>query len=602
MILERLKEFAQRVELPREGYDLLPVSYTINLDKDGCFHGFIPLYESQPSKKAGKERLGKRIPLPTVEKTSGVKANLLSGNSEYVLGVPRKKEIAKFTAKGKMDELTDKVKKRFQAFATEVDECAANTKSPEVVAVQRFFAQSLDAARAQLPEKLDDSANFTFTVDGEYVAQAEAVAQYWAKKQDMMQEDEAEDENAGDASDENDESEVVVPTTCMLCESKEQIPLIHPKFKPIPGGQPSGVALISSNKQPFNSFGLNRAHIAPLCRKCSEPIHKALKWLIRSETHSFTLAGKAVLLFWTREPIEFHIALLFGEPTEENVQTLLKSPFRGRAASTEFEANKFYMLALSGSGGRAVVRDWIETSLGDAQKHLRDYFIGQHVVGGREPYQKLIALAGATVRDLDQLAPWVPLALVEHALKGSLLPISLLSTAVRRCVIGKVNPGTRKREHVNAQQAALIKLCLRSWNQQHNNEVSEDWMTKLDLQCEEPAYLYGRLFNVLEQVQEGATGGDSVERTFGTAVMSPVSTLPRLIVRSTVHLRKLKRDKPGLAVNLGKLMNEIQGKIGTKHAYLTRLNAEQQGLFVLGYWHQNAARYEKHTDSDSKEQ
>jgi CRISPR-associated protein Csd1 len=293
------------------------------------------------------------------------------------------------------------------------------------------------------------------------------------------------------------------------------------------------------------------------------------------------------------------IERLFSEPTEESVKSMLRSPYKGKAASTELEANKFYMLALSGSGGRAVVRDWIETSLEEAQNHLREYFIGQYVTGGREPYQKLMGLAGATVRDMKELAPWIPLALAEHALKGTPLPVSLLTTAVRRCAIGKINMGTRKREHVNAQQAALIKLCLRSWNREHGINPAEDWMVKLDIQCEEPAYLYGRLFNVLEQIQEGATGGDSVERTFGTAVMSPVSTLPRLIARCNVHLRKLKRDKPGQAVNLGKLMNEIQSKITTEHAFLTRLNAQQQGMFVLGYWHQNAARYEKHSSDET---
>ena len=127
-------------------------------------------------------------------------------------------------------------------------------------------------------------------------------------------------------------------------------------------------------------------------------------------------------------------------------------------------------------------------------------------------------------------------------------------------------------------------------------------MVKLDPNNEEPAYLYGRLFNVLEQIQEAATGGDSVERTFGTAIMSPVSTLPRQIARSTVHLRKLMRDKRGAAVNYSKLLSEIQGKLGANPAFKKQLDSHEQGLFVLGYWHQNAARYEKHGESETTEQ
>jgi len=116
-------------------------------------------------------------------------------------------------------------------------------------------------------------------------------------------------------------------------------------------------------------------------------------------------------------------------------------------------------------------------------------------------------------------------------------------------------------------------------------------MTSLDPNFERPAYRYGRLFNVLERIQENATGGGGVERTFGSAMTSPVSTLPRLIGRAKqAHLPKLKRDKPGLYYWFQETLTEILEKPEPLGGFKTRLEPEEQGLFVLGYYHQRAHR------------
>jgi len=227
------------------------------------------------------------------------------------------------------------------------------------------------------------------------------------------------------------------------------------------------------------------------------------------------------------------------------------------------------------------------------RENLRQYFQAHKITGGKFEFAKLISLAAATVRDLDQLAPWVPIALFDHALKGTLLPEALLTTAVRRCSVGK-NDLQGDRHHVDHAQAALVKMCLISNHARKGEILPEEWMVKLDLNCDSPAYLYGRLFNVLEQIQHEASGGDSVERTFGTAVMSPVSTLPRLTARAKqAHLPKLRRDKGAAYVRFEKLLDEIIGQLGSEHAFQIKLNAEEQGLFILGYYHQNAHRWEE---------
>lgn len=569
MILERLKEFAHRKsdELPPPGYAPMKISWIIDLDMNGRLLGAIP------TKGEGKQKFVERMapnPNLTGKRAVNIKAGLLADTAEYALGKPSAAKEAR----------PERLALMHTDFQEKIDACARALNNPDIQSISTFVKRE-DLANEPLLRDIDGGDWITFRVEERLPIDEPAVQSYWSQTQ-------SESKRTGD---------------CMICASAN-VPLVDLQpvaLKSVPGRQSAGVQLISANTDVFESYGLESALIAPMCRPCAELSHNAINYMISNERQNFRLRD-VIFLFWTRENIEFDFRSFFSDPSEDSVKELFRSAYSGRQMATTLDANDFYVLALSGSGGRAVVRDWIETSLASVRRNLCNYFAGQHVGGGRDTYQKLMALAGATVRDLDDLAPWVTLSLVEYAIKGALLPPALLSLAVRRCAIGKTNPGTREREHVNAQQAALVKLCLVSENRRNNITLPEDWMIKLDTSNEEPGYLYGRLFNVLEQIQEAATGGDSVERTFGTAIMSPVSTLPRLVARSTVHTRKLMRDKRGAAINYTKLLDEIQGKLGADLAFKKQLNAEEQGLFVLGYWHQHAARFEKRSDSEENNQ
>src|ERR1019366_5981187 len=89
-------------------------------------------------------------------------------------------------------------------------------------------------------------------------------------------------------------------------------------------------------------------------------------------------------------------------------------------------------------------------------RHLVKWFERQQVVEsdgspGR-PYG-LTALAGGTVRELNDLSPQTPRQLLRSAFTGAPLPPGLLYQAVRR---------NRAEQGVTRQRAALIKLVLRS--------------------------------------------------------------------------------------------------------------------------------------------
>ena len=137
MLLQRLADYAanQEVQLPKL-HQMMPIRWLIDLDEKGGFQGF-----AMTSGSNKKNDRGKLFVAPSVAKTSGIKANLLADNVEYVLGIARDAE-----AKG-----ADKVPLRHQAFRDEIARCEAATQHPGITAV-RTFLETFDPANCPLPE------------------------------------------------------------------------------------------------------------------------------------------------------------------------------------------------------------------------------------------------------------------------------------------------------------------------------------------------------------------------------------------------------------------------------------------------------------------
>ena len=104
------------------------------------------------------------------------------------------------------------------------------------------------------------------------------------------------------------------------------------------------------------------------------------------------------------------------------------------------------------------------------------------------------------------------------------------------------------------------------------------------------AYLYGRLLRVFEEIQYAALGdvnANVVDKFYGTFSAVPALVFARLYSSSQNHLRKLRGEKPGVAVDLDKRLTEVTGLLPARPPSGTRSLADQ-GRFALGYYHQKA--------------
>jgi CRISPR-associated protein Csd1 len=572
MLLERLRQYADRLDLPPPMYQKTPIRWLIDLDGEGNLIGFVP---TTAEGGKGKNDRGKEYEAPYVARSSGVRAKLLADTGKYVLGLAGEKDKQE-----RIDEC-------HQAFVEQVKACAAATGEVSVQAVLQFL-ETLNLSKLSLPKDFNPAHNLTFRVDGALPMHLQTVQNYWASVAGGGDRDEA--ESTGGLM------------QCLICgQLRPAVKRLQFKIKRIPGGQSSGMALISANAPAFESYGLEASRIAPTCQDCGERFSKAANVLIEGEDTHITV-GPLVYLFWTREEMPFSVAALLSHPEPDEVRALIASVFSGQQAATGLETAPFYATAFSASGGRVVVRDWLDTTVANTRQNLARYFALQQIVerdGAVGAPYGLFPLAAATVRDANrELPPNVPQVLLHMALKGSPLPLWLLFQAVKR---------NRAEQRITRPRAALIKMVLLS---QRGTLTKEDTMTQLEPENRDPAYLCGRLLAVLEAVQQAAIPGTNAtitDRFFGTASSAPASVFGRLIRGGMAHLGKLRREKPGTYEALRRKLAEVQEHLAT---FPKTLTLEQQGLFGLGYFHQQAAdraaaiayrqsRDERKNDSDA---
>lgn len=558
MILQRLLEYADsRMDLPPVMYGETPVRWTLVLEPDGALSGVI-------SRGGGKEnRRGEDMLVPSVVRAAGIKPKLLADNGEYVLGL------------GRTDSDPKKVTDRHRHFVDLTRRCAEATEADEVRAVVAFL-ERWDAGefREEMEgrEGFDPQDDLTFRVEEVYPVDLPDVRAFWAS------------EISGKGA-----PELTCLVTGAVGPVEKRLPVKVKGLTRI-GGQSAGTSLVSANAPAFESYGLKNSLTSPISRDAGERFGKALNVLLAGEK-SRVFIGNVVYVFWTREPSELDIGMFMERPDPDRVRNLLRSAETGRYDRAGVGANRFYALALSASGGRAVVRDWLETTVPKAEENLSRWFRAQEMVGlwGEEGAPLgVFRLAASAYRDASkEMQPTVSAAMVRVALNGGRLPSDLLARAVRRCVVGTARQdGTR--EHVTRERAALIKLIFTTQERLDMSEM-KSLNPNPDLEDEDrEAYACGRLLAELEGIQRAALGrinATITDRYYGAASSTPASVFGMLVGDAQSHLSKLRKTKPGVHSAVQQRLEEIMSNLG---GYPKTLTMERQGLFSLGYYHQRA--------------
>ena len=112
----------------------------------------------------------------------------------------------------------------------------------------------------------------------------------------------------------------------------------------------------------------------------------------------------------------------------------------------------------------------------------------------------------------------------------------------------------------------------------------------------DPAYLSGRLFAVLESIQMDANPGINAtirDRYVNSACGGPACVVAVMIKLKNSHMKKLEREKGSSKRYYEQVLTAIMGNL---EEFPRRLSLEEQGRFILGYYHQMQKRFEKRED------
>jgi CRISPR-associated protein Csd1 len=304
--------------------------------------------------------------------------------------------------------------------------------------------------------------------------------------------------------------------------------------------------------------------------------------------------GDASVVFWADRPAELETGFvdIFGEPTKDDpdrnvraVASLCKAIEHGLLENDEGTA-KFFVLGLAPNAARNAIRFWHHGTVAEMAVHIRQHFDDLAIERSprNPPYLSLFRLlvSVATQGKADNIPPNLGGELMRSILVDLPYPQTLLSAAVRRI---------RAEHEVTYARAALIKACINRATRSTNPEMKEEFTMSLDEANTNVGYRLGRLFAVLEKIQEEASPGLNAtirDRYYGAASSTPVTVFSTLLKLKNHHLSKL--DNRGRAVNLEKRIGEIIDGLGD---FPVQLPLADQGRFAIGYYHQRQDFFKK---------
>jgi CRISPR-associated protein Csd1 len=261
------------------------------------------------------------------------------------------------------------------------------------------------------------------------------------------------------------------------------------------------------------------------------------------------------------------------------LQALYAAPVRGARPCTE-DDTPFLILGLSAeSKSRLTVRFFHQGTIKEAAGNIVVWHEALRLAPGDGPPLSIhVLLRGLAVRgEVDNAPALLGAELLKCAYTGIAFPQRVLAEALVRCAAER-GP---TRERAALIKAFLIRNCRRRVP------------VELDSDEADTAYRLGRLFAVLEWVQEHAVNAKAgiAERYWGSASTTPAFVFADLLNLTVHHLAKLDDTQPGFATNRRKEIEAIVARPAPLPAKLpTRLELVDQGSFALGYWQQRAAR------------
>lgn len=584
MILAALNNYYQRL-LERQdegvapfGYSKEKISYALILSEGGELVDVQDIRDT-----SGKKPTPAVLTVPQPPKRAvNIAPCFLWDKSSYVLGVSATED----------DKSIKRASETHRAFKEMHKNVLKNCDSNELKALRVFL-------NAWMPDSFDKSSFFTDSMRG-----ANLVFRLDGKTQYIHECQEAREMRLGLFQQAGGSSE-----RCLITGESAPVARLHSAIKGVMGAQSSGASLVSFNLDAFTSYGKSQGDNAPVSEQAAFAYTTVLNHLLRKGSGQKLQLGDATVVFWAEaasaeqtQAAEGVFSDLLDPPATDaseanKLRSVLDAVAQGRSLrdlDPELEdETTLYVLGLAPNASRLSVRFWERGSLNTFTKRLAQHYqdlLLTPLPWKTEPSVWRLLLQTVPQRKgskskLDDISPHLAGEMTRAILTGRRYPQSLLANLIMRMrVDGNITP----------LRVALCKAVLNRNLRTLNNTKEKENPMSLDTENADPGYLLGRLFAALENIQRAALGRDINatirDRYYGAASATPGSIFPVLVRNAQHHLSRVRKDKPGLAVNLEKEIGAIMEKLQPQ--FPKSLRIEAQGRFAIGYYHQSESRFD----------
>lgn len=564
MILKALYDYYERKgNLPRKGMELKEIGFLIVIDKEGNFVRF-------EDRRIDRNRAQSFLVKKHVNRTSAPLANYLYDNSAYVLG---------YSEKGDGEKCFDTFKAKVKSILQEYPQ------NDDIKAIDLFYKNDREALleifkQDVLWNEIEKNLNkkfstFSFLMEGE--------STIVASKTELINTNDDKDSEGGQMCLVSGMRGNIVETTTATM---------------IPGSQATAKLVSFQVSSGYDSYGKNKGYNAPISEDAEFAYTTALNYLLRSDSQNKFIIGNRTFVFWASKDDEA------GKQAEEslwdmlgfkdnddpdkniiNVRKAFESIYSGSIKTTLDD--RFYILGLAPNSARIAVTYWADIPLKDFSEMILRHFKDMEIVDTRKekkPYFGLHSLLATVSLEgkSSNASPNLPDAVVKSIFQGLPYPQTLFASCIRRI---------RAEQSISITRAAILKAYLNRLNDNNNNKLT----VMLDTSNTNQGYLCGRLFAVLDKIQEDANNQRSIkERYINSASATPAAVFSTILNLSLHHSAKLNE---GRSVYFEKIKQEIVDKISAD-GFPAHLDLQDQGRFFVGYYHQMQWFYTKNSDKE----
>ncbi len=532
--------------------------------------------------------------LPMRSQKPGIDLNIAEHRPLYIFGLNYDKKSDSFTP----EDNTNKAKKSHECFVNGNLEFCEGLDSPIINAFREFLINWNPADETENPHlkaisKDYSTASYCFALEG---------------RPDILLNNDVLLKKKYTEYAESKESDSQSGKTLSMCPIEgKMLPVskIHNKIKKgIRGGNATGMTLVGYNAESFESYRKEQSYNSNISENAMEKYTAAMNYLLTNSMHHLYLDDMTLFYFGLSpdEEEECDCFSQFLNCSDDEVTELQKDLHAAAKAFQNgtvpdisvFTKNTDFVIAgVTPNAARISVKFLLRGSFGNIMKNLFQHQNDLNTEKNENliPMWRIFKELVSPKETKGSIPPPLQSAIMLAALNGTRYPDAMLHTVLRR-----IKTDESMGAKFGAIKIGLIKAYLNRKARLSNNK--EEITLALNTENKNPAYLCGRLFAVLERIQQKASS-DKLNRTikdsfFASACARPVSVFPRLVKLSQNHMAKFENDTYWQKL-IGEIMSGLDGQ------FPSTMPPDDQGRFIIGYYQQKNALWDKKSTETGKE-